>query len=69
MEAALAVTRLIDGLNRRVAVVAAYLVLFASLVSAFNALFRYSTNSLIWLDRTVGAGGAFAGALNLNREN
>ena len=25
--------------------------LFASLVSAFNALFRYSTNGIIWLER------------------
>ena len=42
MAAALAVTRVIDELNRRIGIIAIYLVLFASLVSAFNAMFRYS---------------------------
>ena len=52
MEPALAVTRAIDELNRRIGIVAIYLVLFAALVSAFNAIFRYSTNGIIWLERT-----------------
>jgi TRAP-type mannitol/chloroaromatic compound transport system permease small subunit len=61
MGAALAVTRVIDGLNRRIGIIAIYLVLFASLVSAFNALFRYSTGGLLWLERYFGGG--FFGAV------
>lgn len=61
MGAALAVTRVIDELNRRIGIIAIYLVLFASLVSAFNALFRYSTGGLLWLDRYFGGG--FFGAI------
>ena len=61
MAAALAVTRVIDELNRRIGIIAIYLVLFASLVSAFNALFRYSTSGLLWLERYFGGG--FFGAI------
>lgn len=68
MEGALAVTRVIDELNRRVGIIAIYLVLFASLVSAFNALLRYSTNGLMWLERLVG-GGVFGGIVDLYRQN
>ncbi|MFI0848813.1 TRAP transporter small permease subunit [Mesorhizobium sp. IMUNJ 23232] len=68
MEAALAITRVIDELNRRIGIIAIYLVLFASLVSAFNAVFRYSTNGLIWLEHSVG-GGVFGGIIDLYRQN
>ena len=68
MEPALAVTRAIDELNRRIGIVAIYLVLFASLVSAFNAIFRYSTNGIMWLERHVG-GGFFGGIIDIYRQN
>ena len=68
MEPALAVTRVIDELNRRIGIVAIYLVLFASLVSAFNAIFRYSTNGIMWLERYVG-GGFFGGIIDIYRQN
>lgn len=68
MQAALAVTAVIDEVNRRFGIVAIYLVLFASLVSAFNALFRYSTGFLIWLERETGTG-FFGGIMTLYREN
>ena len=68
MEAALAVTGAIDELSRRLGIAAIYLVLFSSLVSAFNAIFRYSTNFLIWMENEVG-GGFFAGILTIYREN
>lgn len=68
MAAALAVTRVIDELNRRIGIIAIYLVLFASLLSAFNALFRYSTNGLLWLERYFG-GGFFGGIVRLYGNN
>ena len=68
MAAALAVTRIIDELNRRIGIIAIYLVLFASLLSAFNALFRYSTNGLLWLERYFG-GGFFGGIVRLYGNN
>lgn len=51
MGALLALSRAIDAFSARVAVIANYLVLFAALVSAFNAAFRYSLNGLIALSR------------------
>ncbi len=63
MERLLFVTRLIDGMNRRIGLVAIYLVLFAALLSAFNAFVRYSVGTLVWLDRTIGAGGFFGSLL------
>jgi TRAP-type mannitol/chloroaromatic compound transport system permease small subunit len=68
MAAALAVTRIIDELNRRIGIIAIYLVLFASLLSAFNALFRYSTDGLLWLERYSG-GGFFGGIVRLYGNN
>ncbi len=65
---ALAITRVIDELSRRVGIIAIYLVLFASLVSAFNAIFRYSTNGIMWLERYFG-GGFFGGIIDLYRQN
>ena len=53
---ALSITSVIDEINRRIGIIAIYLVLFASLVSAFNAIFRYSTNGIMWLERYFGGG-------------
>jgi len=61
-------THVIDEISRRVGIVAIWLVLFSSLISAFNALFRYSTDMLLWLDRALG-GGVFGGMLDLYRQN
>ena len=68
MEPALAITRVIDELNRRIGIVAIYLVLFASLVSAFNAIFRYSTGAMFWLDRYFG-GDFFGRIVKIYGEN
>lgn len=69
MSLALRITGAIDELSRRVSFIAIYLVLFASLTAAFNAIFRYSTDSLLWLERNYGAGGLFRGVLDLYRNN
>ncbi len=68
MSLALSITSVIDEINRRIGIIAIYLVLFASLVSAFNALFRYSTNALMWLEAKVG-GGAFGWMIDIYRQN
>jgi TRAP-type mannitol/chloroaromatic compound transport system permease small subunit len=60
MALALRFTRIIDELSRRVGLVSIWLVLFSALVSAFNALFRYSISGMIGLERTYG-GGVFGG--------
>lgn len=60
MALALRFTRIIDELSRLVGLVAIWLVLFSALVSAFNAIFRYSINGMIWLERSYG-GGVFGG--------
>jgi TRAP-type mannitol/chloroaromatic compound transport system permease small subunit len=61
---ALRVTRIIDELSRLVGLAAIWLVLFSALVSAFNAVFRYSVSGMIWLERTYG-GGLFGGMVSL----
>jgi TRAP-type mannitol/chloroaromatic compound transport system permease small subunit len=68
VEPALAITRVIDELNRRIGIVAIYLVLVASLVSAFNAIFRYSTGAMFWLDHLIG-GGFFGRIVKIYGEN
>lgn len=60
MALALRFARIIDELSRRVGLVAIWLVLFSALVSAFNAVFRYSISGMIWLERSYG-GGVFGG--------
>lgn len=60
MALALRFARIIDELSRRVGLVAIWLVLFSALVSAFNAIFRYSISGMIWLERSYG-GGVFGG--------
>ena len=54
MGALLAVSRMIDALSKRVATVATWLVLFAALVSAFNAFARYSIGTVLFLDKKAG---------------
>lgn len=68
MKFALGVTRIIDEISRRVGVIAVYLVLFSAMISAFNAVFRYSTSGMIWLERTYG-GGFFGGLVSLYSAN
>lgn len=60
MNAALRLTRIIDEISRLVGLVAVWLVLLSALLSAFNAIFRYSINGMLWLERTYG-GGVFGG--------
>jgi TRAP-type mannitol/chloroaromatic compound transport system permease small subunit len=65
---ALSITGVIDEISRRVGIIAIYMVLFSSMVSAFNAVFRYSTNSMLWFERTYG-GGFFGGLLSIYSNN
>ena len=60
MSIALRVTRVIDEISRWVGLAAVWLVLFSALVSAFNAIFRYSVGAMISLERNFG-GGVFGG--------
>jgi len=70
MAALLAVSRVIDRISRWTGVIATWLVLFAALVSAFNALFRYSISSIIWLDAKLRVfGGGLGFLFNLYRDN
>lgn len=60
MSIALRVTRVIDAISYWVGLVAVWLVLISALVSAFNAIFRYSVSAMISLERSIG-GGVFGG--------
>lgn len=68
MSLALGVIRIIDEISRRAGIIAIYFVLFSALVSAFNAVFRYSTGAILWLERTLG-GGVFGAILDLYRNH
>jgi TRAP-type mannitol/chloroaromatic compound transport system permease small subunit len=70
MAALLALSRLIDEFGRHVGKIATWLVLLAALVSAFNALFRYSIGSILWLDAKLRVfGGGLGFLFDLYREN
>jgi TRAP-type mannitol/chloroaromatic compound transport system permease small subunit len=70
MQALLVVSRSIDALSRMTGVVATWLVLLAAIVSAFNALFRYSIGSVIWLDAKLRVfGGGLGFLFDLYRDN
>ena len=56
MPIALRLTRIIDEVSRIVGLVAVWLVLFSALISAFNAIFRYSVSGMLWLERSTGLG-------------
>ena len=60
MSAVLRITRAIDELSRVVGLIAVWLVLFSSILAAFNAVFRYSIAGMLWIERTYG-GGVFGG--------
>ncbi len=60
MAFALRLTRIIDEISRLVGLVAIWLVLLSALVSAFNAIFRYSISGMLWFERSYG-GGVFGG--------
>lgn len=60
MSVALRLTRIIDEISRRIGLVAVWLVLFSALLSAFNAIFRYSIAAMISIERSIG-GGFFGG--------
>nr|WP_233280873.1 TRAP transporter small permease subunit [Devosia oryziradicis] len=64
MSVALTITRIIDEISRRVGLVAVWLVLLSALLSAFNALFRYSIGAMISIERSIG-GGFFGGMVAL----
>lgn len=70
MGAALAFSRFIDEVNRRIGVIATYLVLVAALVSAFNAFVRYSVTTLIYLDHRLQLfGGGLGWLIDAYRDN
>jgi TRAP-type mannitol/chloroaromatic compound transport system permease small subunit len=70
MGALLGLSRAIDAVGRWAGLVATWLVLLASLVSAFNALFRYSIGSVIYLDTKLRVfGGGLGFLFDLYREN
>ena len=53
---ALRVIAVIDELNRLIGLVAIWLVLFCALISAANAIIRYSSSGLLWLEARTGWG-------------
>jgi TRAP-type mannitol/chloroaromatic compound transport system permease small subunit len=68
--ALLVISRVIDEIGRRIGLVATWFVLLAALVSAFNALFRYSIGSIIYLDAKLRVfGGGLGFLLDLYRNN
>ncbi len=64
MSFVLGVTRVIDSISRWFGLFATFLVLFSALLSAFNAVFRYSISAMISLERSFG-GGVFGGMVSL----
>lgn len=64
----IAITTTIDRISRLASYLAIYLVLAASMVSAFNALARYSVSGLIYLAGPEG-GGIFGAIFDLYRSN
>ena len=57
----LRIIRIIDELSRLAGIIAIWLVLLCALVSALNAVIRYSSGGLLWLEARTGLGvfGAF----------
>ena len=50
MSLALRLIAIIDEFSRRIGIVAIWLVLVSALLSAFNAIVRYSSGALLWLE-------------------
>lgn len=61
-------TQGIDRISRLASYIAIFLVLAASMVSAFNALFRYSVSGLLYLAGQDG-GGIFGSIFDIYRQN
>lgn len=53
---ALRFIRAVDALSRWIGLIAVWLVLFSALLSALNAVFRYSSGGLLWLEAKTGIG-------------
>lgn len=53
---ALRVIAVIDEVNRLIGLIAIWLVLLCALVSAVNAIIRYSSGGLLWLEAKTGLG-------------
>ena len=68
MALALRMTRIIDEISRLFGLIAIVMVFTSAMVSAFNALFRYSTGAMLWFERTYG-GGIFGWLLGLYGRN
>ena len=64
----LRIIRVIDELSRLVGIVAIWLVLLCALISALNAIIRYSSGGLLWLEARTGAG-VFGALYRLYAEN
>ena len=64
----LVVTNAIDEFSRIVGLAAIWLVLLSALVSAVNAIIRYSSGALLWLDAATHLG-LFGAAYRLYAEN
>ena len=70
MAALLAISRAIDTIGRLTGIAATWAVLLAALVSAFNALARYSISTIIYLDKQLRVfGGGLGWLLDLYRDN
>jgi TRAP-type mannitol/chloroaromatic compound transport system permease small subunit len=64
----LAVAHAIDEISRLVGLIAIWLTLLCALVSAFNAVIRYSSGALLWLEAKTGLG-IFGGIATLYANN
>jgi TRAP-type mannitol/chloroaromatic compound transport system permease small subunit len=51
---ALRITGAIDAISRWIGLVAVWLVLFCALITALNAVLRYSSGALLWLSQKLG---------------
>jgi TRAP-type mannitol/chloroaromatic compound transport system permease small subunit len=61
--------RVIDEISRVAGLIATWLVLFAALVSALNALIRYSLNGILALENKLHLFGGLSGLIDLYRNN
>ncbi len=70
MGALLGISRAIDSFSRWTGIIATWLVLLAALVSAFNAVYRYSIGAILYLDAKLRVfGGGLGFLFDLYRDN
>ncbi|MCA0433873.1 MAG: TRAP transporter small permease subunit [Proteobacteria bacterium] len=70
MQGLLALSRAIDGVSRRMGIVANWLVLLAALACALDAIMRYSVSGLLHISNNLGAAGGIGQLLfDLYRNN